>query len=295
MINSIKGSLLVAIASNRISAFDVVLSQEIPLKGQVLNQIAAHFLRQTADVVDNWLLDTPHPSVSVGVECDAYPVEIVVRSCMVGHVWREYVKGVQQVSGVRFEDGLKEYDRFDPVITPTTKEDEGHDEDISYEEIIKQGLVTKKELDEIYELAYALFARGQEMADERGLVLADTKYELGKHNGKMLLIDEVHTPDSSRYFYKDSYEAFLADRSSGVPTNLSKEFVREWLMKEGFSGKENQEVPDMNDEFVASVTDRYVKLYEEITGLSFEPAQADTVEDDMHEAIEASVAKLTRC
>ncbi len=287
---SIGDDLLVMIASNRISAFDVILPREIPYKGQVLNQLAEYFLRETADVVDNWLVDTPHPNVSIGTKCKPFAIEVVVRSCLVGHAWRTYDAGGRELCGVKLDDGMQEYDRFEPIITPATKAEEGHDEDISFEEIIEQGLATREELDELYERAFALFRRGQEMAEKQGLLLADTKYEFGKKDGKIILIDEVHTPDSSRYFYMDSYTEFLDDRSKPKPRHLSKEFVREWLMENGFSGKEGEEIPEMTDKFVGMVSKRYIELYEEITGMNFKPEPTENLHDDIQDAVEASIA-----
>ncbi len=285
----IDDGLLVMIASNRISAFDVVLPKEIPYKGQVLNQLADYFLKATADVADSWLISSPHPNVSIGHECEPYTIEVIVRSCLVGHSWRTYESGKRELCGVKLAEGMDEYDRFDPIITPTTKAYEGHDEDISYDEIIEQGIVSKEELDEMYETAHRLFKRGQEMAEKQGLLLADTKYEFGKKDGKILLIDEVHTPDSSRYFYMESYEAHIKDRSQPKPAHLSKEFVREWLMENGFRGNEGEEIPEMTPKFVKSVSDRYVKLFEEITGSEFRPEPTDNLNDDIQDAVEASL------
>lgn len=265
------GPKLVMIASDRISAFDVVLPRPIPYKGQVLNQTAAYFLRATADLVPNWLIDTPDPNVSVGWRCEPYPVEMVVRGYLVGHAWRTYREGGRVLCGVALPDGLHENDKFPtPIITPTTKAHEGHDEDISREEIMGQGLVSEAEYVQLEQYALALFERGTQMAAERGLLLVDTKYEFGQRNGQVYLIDEVHTPDSSRYFYADQYEANLL---SGQPQKqLSKEFVREWLISHNFQGKDGQTIPDMSDEWIAQISARYVELYETVSGLSFQPA-----------------------
>lgn len=265
------GQKLIMIASDRISAFDVVLPRPIPHKGQVLNQTAAYFLRATADLVPNWLIDTPDPNVSVGWRCEPYPVEMVVRGYLVGHAWRTYREGGRLLCGVTLPDGLNENDPFPtPIITPTTKAHEGHDEDISRDEIIGQGLVSEADYGQLEQYALALFERGTQMAAERGLLLVDTKYEFGQRNGQVYLIDEVHTPDSSRYFYADQYEANQRD---GQPQKqLSKEFVREWLISHNFQGKDGQTIPDMSDEWIAQISARYIELYETVTGLSFLPA-----------------------
>jgi phosphoribosylaminoimidazole-succinocarboxamide synthase len=265
---------LVMIATDRISAFDVILLRPIPFKGQVLNQMAEYFLNKTTDIVPNWLIAVPDPNVSIGKKLDPYKVEMVVRCGLVGHAWREYSAGKRVLCGEPMPDGLKEYDMFPaPIITPSTKADEGHDEDISAKEIVSTGLMSQSEFDELSRIALALFARGQQLANEKGLVLMDTKYEFGKdQDGNIYVIDEIHTPDSSRYFYKDSYDAFVAGKSDEEPRHLSKEFVREWLMERGFSGKDGQNLPEMDDEFVQMVSDRYVELYEKIVGEKFLPA-----------------------
>ena len=266
---SIKDKYLVAVATDRISAFDVILPHGIPYKGQVLNQLSDYFLTATADVAPNWLLSTPDPNVSIGKKGQPFKVEMVIRGCLVGHAWREYQAGKRQLCGSPRPDGLKEYDEFpEPILTPATKADAGHDEDISLEEIISRGLATKQEWTKLEQLTRNLFAKGQAMAAKRNLYLADTKYEFGKLGDEILLIDEVHTPDSSRYFYLDSYRTYLKDRKE-VPNHLSKEFVREWLMERGFMGQKGQKMPDMNDEFVNSVSARYIELYEEMTGQKF--------------------------
>lgn len=269
-------TLLVMVASDRISAFDVVLPRAIPYKGQVLNQIAAHFLNATKDVVPNWLVAVPDPNVSVGLKCETYPVEMVVRGYLAGHAWRTYKAGGRLLCGVTLPEGLKENDKLpQPIITPTTKAHEGHDEDISREEILKQGLVTEEEYVELEKYTLALFASGTEMAAQQGLILVDTKYEFGKINGQITLIDEIHTPDSSRYFYAEGY----AERqAAGEPQKqLSKEFVREWLIANGFQGKDGQEVPEMSDEWVIQISERYIELFEKVTGMSFVKEESNDI------------------
>ncbi|MEO8785028.1 MAG: phosphoribosylaminoimidazolesuccinocarboxamide synthase, partial [Candidatus Saccharimonadales bacterium] len=237
---------LVAVATDRISAFDVILPQAIPYKGQVLNQVAQHFLETTTDIVPNWLVEVPDPNVSIGLLCEPFKIEMVIRGCLIGYAWRHYQAGNRSLCGVTLPDGLQEYDIFpEPIITPSTKADEGHDEDISAQQIVKQGLASATEFVELSRLARALFKRGQKMAAQQGLLLADTKYEFGRLDGQIYLIDEVHTPDSSRYFYQESYQTYLKQRSGERPKHLSKEFVREWLMANGFQGKSGQTVPDM--------------------------------------------------
>ena len=262
-------NLLCMVATDRISAFDVILPEGIPFKGQILNQIAAKFLNETRDIVPNWLLATPDPMVSIGYRCKGYPVEMIVRGYLCGSAWRAYKAGAREICGVRLPDGMRENEKFPtPIITPTTKAEIGtHDEDISREEILARGLVPENEYRQIEQYALALFARGQEIAEKHGLILVDTKYEFGSCNGQVMLMDEVHTPDSSRYFYADGYaERFEA----GEPQRqLSKEFVREWLMGNGFQGKEGQQLPEMTPAVVQSITDRYVELYEGITGDTF--------------------------
>lgn len=259
------------IASDRISAFDVVLPSPIPHKGQVLNQTAAYFLRATADIVPNWLIDVPDPNVSVGWRCEPYPVEMVVRGYLAGHAWRTYREGGRLLCGVTLPDGLRENDRLPtPIITPTTKAHEGHDEDISREQIIEQGLVSEADYGQLEHYALALFERGTQMAAERGLLLVDTKYEFGKRDDQIFLIDEVHTPDSSRYFYADQYED--NQQQNRPQKQLSKEFVREWLIFNNFQGKEGQTIPPMSDEWIAQISARYVELYETVTGQVFTPA-----------------------
>ena len=265
----LKNDILVMVASDRISAFDHVLPAGIPFKGQVLNQIAEKFLDATSDIVPNWKMATPDPSVTVGKSCTPFKVEMVIRGYCTGHAWREYKQGKRILCGVEMPEGMKENDKFPaPIITPSTKADEGHDEDISREEIIAQGIVTESDYVQLEEYTYALFQRGTEIAAEKGLILVDTKYEFGKDaKGKITLIDEIHTPDSSRYFYMDGYDARQAEGEK--QKQLSKEFVREWLMENGFQGLEGQEMPHMPEEFVNSITDRYIELYEKITGEKF--------------------------
>lgn len=278
---------LVMVASDRISAFDVVLPRAIPFKGQVLNQLAAHFLEATRSIMPNWLLSVPDPNVSVGRRCETFPVEMVVRGYLSGHAWREYKAGRREVCGVTLPEGLKESDKLPfPIITPTTKAHEGHDEDISREEIISRGLVAENEYIQLEKYALALFGKGTEMAAEQGLILVDTKYEFGKYEGTIYLIDEIHTPDSSRYFYLDSYEA---NQQAGLPQRqLSKEFVREWLIANGFQGKEGQTVPVMDDERVGMISERYIELYEKVTGKAFEKGD----QEDILERISRNVISI---
>jgi len=273
---NINDELLVMIASDRISAFDVVLPRGIPYKGQVLNQIASKFLDATQDIVPNWKFATPDPMVTVGHYCDPFPVEMIIRGYLTGSSWRTYKKGAREICGVPVPDGMVEHQAFpEPIVTPTTKATEGHDEDISKEEIIKQGLVSTEDYALLEKYTIELFNRGTEIAKEMGLILVDTKYEFGKKDGKIYLIDEIHTPDSSRYFYLDGYEE---RQSNGeAQKQLSKEFVREWLMDHGFQGQAGQQVPEMSDEFVESVSERYIELYENITGEQFNKADVSNV------------------
>ncbi len=266
---------LIMIASDRISAFDVVLPRAIPFKGQVLNQIASKFLDMTSDIVPNWLKSTPDHNASAGLKCETYPVEMVIRGYLAGHAWREYRDGRRTLCGVAMPDGLKENDKLpEPIITPTTKAHEGHDEDISREEVLAQGLVSEAEYTQLEAYTRALFTRGTEIAAARDLILVDTKYEFGKCYGNIYLIDEVHTPDSSRYFYADGYQE-RQDKGE-KQKQLSKEFVRQWLIENGFQGKEGQTVPEMTDEVVNSISDRYIELFENVTGDRFEkPSEAD--------------------
>lgn len=272
---NIKGEKLVMVATDRISAFDVILPKGIPFKGQILNQIAAKFLDATTDICPNWKLATPDPMVTVGVMCEGFPVEMIVRGYLCGSAWRAYKSGVREICGVKLPDGMRENEKFPtPIITPTTKAEIGeHDADISKEEILARGLATPEEYALLEKYTMALFARGTEIAAERGLILVDTKYEFGKHDGTIYLMDEIHTPDSSRYFYAEGYQEKF---EKGEPQKqLSKEFVREWLMDNGFQGKEGQQVPEMTDAIVESISNRYMELYEQITGEKFEAADAD--------------------
>jgi phosphoribosylaminoimidazole-succinocarboxamide synthase len=270
--------LLVMIATDRISAFDVILPRAIPYKGQVLNQLASQFLEETVDIVPNWLMVVPDPNVSIGIKADPVKIELVIRGCLVGHAWREYSSGKRTISGVTMPDGLEEYDSFpEPIITPTTKAAVGHDEDIGEVEILTRRLASKDEWQQLKGYARALFERGQKMAREKGLVLADTKYEFGRFNGKLILIDEIHTPDSSRYFYADSYEAYVGGNKTERPRQLSKEFVREWLMERGFSGQSGEKLPELTDEFVRMASERYIELYEKLTGKKFKKVSSKNI------------------
>ena len=282
---NINDNLMVMVATDRISAFDVVLPKGIPFKGQVLNQIAAKFLDATTDICPNWKLATPDPMVTVGLKCEGFRVEMIIRSILTGSAWREYKNGCRELCGVKLPDGMKENERFpEPIITPTTKADEGHDMNISKEEIIAQGLVSAEDYAVMEDYTRKIFQRGQEIAAKRGLILVDTKYEFGKRDGKVYLIDEIHTPDSSRYFYADGYEEKLA---KGEPQRqLSKEFVRQWLIEHDFMNEPGQVVPEMTDEYVASVSDRYIELYEHITGETFDKAKE---EGDIAARIEQNV------
>lgn len=273
---SIGQDLLVMIATDRISAFDVVLPQGIPYKGQVLNQIAAKFLDATSDIIPNWKQATPDPMVTVGLRCEPYKVEMVIRGYLTGSAWREYKAGVRTLCGVNLPDGMTENQKFPtPIITPTTKADEGHDENISKAEIIAQGLVAKEEYEQLEKYTLALFQRGTEMAAQKGLILVDTKYEFGKKDGKIYLIDEIHTPDSSRYFYADTYQSLF--EKGEEQRQLSKEFVRKWLMDNGFQGKEGQAIPEMTEDYCNSVSERYIELYEKIVGEKFVKADISDV------------------
>lgn len=274
---SIGEDTLVMIATDRISAFDVVLPQGIPYKGQVLNQIASKFLDATADIVPNWKQASPDPMVTIGMRCEPFKVEMVIRGYITGSAWRAYSKGDRSICGIPLPEGLKENQKFEtPLITPTTKADEGHDENISREEIIAQGLVSKEEYEQLEKYTYALFKRGTEIAAEKGLILVDTKYEFGEKDGKIYLIDEIHTPDSSRYFYSEGYEERF--EKGEEQKQLSKEFVRKWLMQNGFQGQTGQQVPEMTPEYCNSVSDRYIELYEKITGEKFVKADASELE-----------------
>ena len=267
---SLKNGLLVMVASDRISAFDVILPRPIPFKGQVLNQLAAYMLNATREICPNWLISVPAANASIGYKCEPFKVEVVVRGNLCGHAWRTYSSGQRILCGALMPDGMKENDYFPtPIITPSTKASEGHDEDISEEEILQQGLSTKEEWEEIKKYALGLFEKGRSMAKARGLILADTKYEFGKRNGKIVLMDEIHTPDSSRYFYADGFDErqSLGEKQK----QLSKEFVREWLIQNEFMGKEGQTVPEMSDHWVNTISNRYIELYEKVTGSKFVP------------------------
>ena len=281
---NINDDFLVMVVSDRISAFDVVLPKGIPYKGQVLNQIASKFLDATADIVPNWKMDTPDPNVTVGHMCEPFMVEMVIRGYLTGHAWREYRDGKRSLCGVPLPEGMVENQKFDePILTPTTKAETGHDEDISKEEIINQGLVDKKEYEMLEEYTRKLFQRGTEMAADKGLILVDTKYEFGKKDGKIYLIDEIHTPDSSRYFYADGYEE--RQKTGEKQKQLSKEFVRQWLIENGFQGKEGQRIPEMSKEFVNSVSERYIELFENITGDNFEKSDTSTINNRIENAV----------
>jgi phosphoribosylaminoimidazole-succinocarboxamide synthase len=265
---NINDNVLVMLVSDRISAFDVVLPKGIPYKGQVLNQIAAKFLKATEDIVPNWVKAVPDPMVTVGILCEPFKVEMVIRGYLSGHAWREYKAGKRMLCGVSLPEGMKENDKFpEPIITPTTKASVGHDEDISKEEILKQGIVSKSDYEALEKYTRAVFQRGTEIADKMGLILVDTKYEFGKKGDIIYLIDEIHTPDSSRYFYKEGYQE--RQQKGEAQKQLSKEFVREWLMANGFQGKDGQKIPEMTDEIIASISERYIELYEKITGEKF--------------------------
>ncbi len=281
---NINNDFLVMVVSDRISAFDVVLPKGIPYKGQVLNQIAAKFLDATSDIVPNWKIASPDPNVTVGHMCEPFKVEMVIRGYLTGHAWREYRDGKRFLSGVPMPEGMKEHQKFpEPIITPSTKAEEGHDEDISKEEIISQELVDKADYEMLEDYTRKLFQRGTEMAAEKGLILVDTKYEFGKKDGKIYLIDEIHTPDSSRYFYAKGYEERLA--ANEPQKQLSKEFVRQWLIENGFQGKEGQTVPFMSEEFVNSVSDRYIELFENITGDKFVKSDTSKIEERIEGAV----------
>lgn len=282
---------LVMIATDRISAFDVILPKGIPFKGQVLNQIAAHFLDATRDIVPNWLLEVPDPMVTIGKKCQPLKIEMIVRGYLAGSAWRDYEAGAREICGIALPEGLKENQRLPhPILTPTTKADEGHDLNISHDEIIAQGLVEKNVLEQVEKYALALFQRGTEMAAKQGLILVDTKYEFGIYDGKVILIDEIHTPDSSRYFYADTYQELF---EQGLPQKqLSKEFVRQWLIANGFMGKEGQTVPEMTDEYCKEVSDRYIELYEHITGKKFEKGNTDNIADRIEHNVAAALSRM---
>lgn len=286
---NIADKVLVMVVSDRISAFDVVLPKGIPFKGQILNQIAAKFLDATADIVPNWKISTPDPMVTLGKRCVPLKLEVIVRGYLAGSAWREYQAGARELCGVKLPEGMKENDKFHtPIITPTTKADEGHDENISKEEAIAKGIVSREDYELLEKYALALFQRGSEIAAKRGLILVDTKYEFGKDGDRIILIDEIHTPDSSRYFYADGYEE--KQRKGEKQRQLSKEFVREWLMENGFQGKEGQKVPEMTPEIVEKISERYMELYEHITGEKFR--RTDT--ENVLQRIENNVSKALK-
>ncbi|MCH5687260.1 phosphoribosylaminoimidazolesuccinocarboxamide synthase [Niabella sp. W65] len=285
---TIDNRLLVMIASDRISAFDVILPEPIPYKGQVLNQIAAYMLNATKDICKNWLLETPTANSSVGLKCEPFKIEMVVRGHLTGHAWRTYNSGKRILCGVALPEGLKENDAFPtPIITPSTKASEGHDEDISKEEIIAQGLATADEWQQLEQLALSLFKRGQELALKQGLILVDTKYEFGKLESEIVLMDEIHTPDSSRYFYADGFEE--RQQAGEKQKQLSKEFVREWLIENNFMGKEGQQVPEMKEEWINTISKRYIELYEKVIGEAFQPQQVG--EEEQLEKITKALSK----
>ncbi len=285
------GDLMALVASDRISAFDVILPEAIPYKGQVLNQIAARNLEATRDICPNWLIESPDPNVAIGYKCDPFPVEMVIRGYLAGHAWREYRDGKRTLCGVSLPEGLKENDRLPaPIITPTTKAMEGHDEDISREEIIDQGIVPEKEYSLLEDYTRALFDRGTDLAFERGLILVDTKYEFGKYKGEIRLIDEVHTPDSSRYFYESGYQQRQERGES--QKQLSKEFVRQWLISEGFQGRDGQAVPKMTPDVVNSISERYLELYEQFTGARLEKQSYDEALLRIESNINQTISRL---
>ena len=282
---------LIMVATDRISAFDVVLPKGIPFKGQVLNQIASRFLDATEDIIPNWKIAQADPMVTIGWRCEPYKVEMVIRGYLTGHAWREYKAGKRMLCGVPLPEGMVENQPFpEPIITPTTKADEGHDEDISKEEIIARGIVPREEYEQLEAYTRALFRRGTELAAKKGLILVDTKYEFGRRDGKIILMDEIHTPDSSRYFYADGFEERLARGEH--QKQLSKEFVREWLMANGFQGQEGQQVPEMTEQVVGGITDRYIELYEHITGVPFEKAEGEDIAARIENNIEQFLKKI---
>ena len=284
---NINDEFLTMIVTDRISAFDVVLPKGIPFKGQVLNQLAKMFLKSTEDIVPNWMISSPDPNVTIGHFCKPFKIEMVIRGYLTGHAWRTYKSGKREICGVKMPDRMVEHQKFPtPIITPSTKAEFGHDEDISREDILRKGIVEEKDYLKLEEYTRAVFQRGSEMADQRGLILVDTKYEFGKKDGKIFLIDEIHTPDSSRYFYKEGYQE---RQENGEPQKqLSKEFVREWLMENGFQGKDGQKIPEMNKEFVKSVSERYIELFEKVSGTKFEKPELE----NPLERIEKNVLKF---
>ena len=286
------GQKMIMVATDRISAFDVILPRAIPLKGQVLNSIASENLEACKDIIPNWVDSVPDQNVTVGVKCEPLKVEMVIRGYLSGHAWREYKEGERSICGVEMPDGLKENDKFPaPIITPSTKAAEGHDEDISKEEIIAQGIVEKKIYEQLEKYTHKLFQRGTERAAAQGLILVDTKYEFGIHNDKIVLIDEIHTPDSSRYFYAETY--LELQKKGEKQKQLSKEFVREWLISNGFQGKEGQTVPEMTDKVVNSITDRYLELYRKLTGKNLDLGETESIEDRIIKNIEKNTSFRT--
>ena len=288
---TINHNILVMIASDRISAFDVVLPNGIPYKGQVLNQIAAQFLNATKDIVPNWLISSPHPNVSIGKMCEPFKIEMVVRGYLAGHAARTYQSGLRNICGVTLQDGLKENDKLPfPIITPTTKASKGHDEDISKEEIIKQGIVSKEHYEQLEKYSLAIYARGQEISNKMGLILVDTKYEFGLFNNQIHLMDEIHTPDSSRYFYLEGYDERQLE---GIEQKqLSKEFVRKWLIENGFQGKDGQVIPEMNEEWINQISARYIELFEKVTGHKFIKSNYNQINKDVETAINLELEKI---
>ena len=288
---SIGSDLLVMVACDRISAFDHVLPRAIPHKGQVLNAIAGLFLDKTQDIVPNWKISMPDPHVTIGYRCDAIPVEFVVRNYLTGHAWRVYKSGLRVLCGNVLPEGMKENDKFpQPIVTPATKATEGHDEDTTYDEILSKGILSQSQLDELYKISLALFQRGTEIAAEKGLILVDTKYEFGLRDGQIMLIDEIHTPDSSRFFYADTYDDL--QRKGEPQRQLSKEFVREWLMENGFQGKDGEVIPFMSDEFVNSITERYEELYRAMTGTPLERRSYEQIESQIETSIKQALNQI---
>lgn len=288
---TINHNILVMIASDRISAFDVVLPNGIPYKGQVLNQIASQFLNATKDIVPNWLISSPHPNVSIGKMCNPFKIEMVVRGYLAGHAARTYQSGLRNICGVTLPEGLKENDKLPfPIITPTTKASKGHDEDISKEEIIKQGIVSKEHYEQLEKYSLAIYARGQEISNKMGLILVDTKYEFGLFNNQIHLMDEIHTPDSSRYFYLEGYDERQLE---GIEQKqLSKEFVRKWLIENGFQGKDGQVIPEMNEEWINQISARYIELFEKVTGHKFIKSNYNQINKDVETAINLELEKI---
>ncbi|SEH56711.1 phosphoribosylaminoimidazole-succinocarboxamide synthase [Paenimyroides aquimaris] len=292
---NINNDLLVMIATDRLSAFDVIMPKGIPYKGQILNQIASKFMQLTQDIVPNWLIANPDPNVAVGYLCEPFKVEMVIRGYLSGHAAREYAAGKRILCGVEMPEGMKENDRFpEPIITPTTKADLGtHDEDISKEDILSKGIVSKEDYEVLEKYTHALYQRGSEIAAERGLILVDTKYEFGKtKDGKIVLIDEIHTPDSSRYFYADGYQD--RQQKGEAQKQLSKEFVRQWLISKGFQGKEGEQIPEMTDEYIETVSDRYIELYENIIGEKFEKADVSNIQERIEKNVNAFLTNQTK-